>query len=157
MERRARISIALRLADGVSPAFKDSLEISLDCSVCRRAHRTVILSLGSTKGVCTPTGHPFSGAILVKRVNDQPGGEQVSYEIAYDHEDFIDSKYPETVPTGLVAWVRASFAIKCPTCHRSQDGSTQSNLVRPYDERCACGRRLYEDTEPPRISTMQGA
>lgn len=157
MERRAKIAVALRLAEGVRLSFEDSLEVSLDCSFCRRAHRTVILAVGSGKGVCTPTRHPFSGAIVEKVDRELPAGEQVSYEIAYEYEEFVDARYPERVPTGRVTWARATFAIECPACHLSQDGSTQSNLVRPYAARCSCGRTLYEDTESPRIAALGGA
>ena len=68
MERVAEIAVRLEFARNASVSFGDPLELSLDCSVCRRCRQTVGFREGRAEGVCTPTGHPFPGRIVGKKV-----------------------------------------------------------------------------------------
>jgi len=68
MERVAEVAVRLEFARGASVSFGDPLELSLDCSVCRRCRRTVVFREGRSEGVCTPTGHLFPGRIVGKEV-----------------------------------------------------------------------------------------
>jgi hypothetical protein len=46
MERVAEVAVRLEFARGASVSFGDPLELSLDCSVCRRCRRTVVFREG---------------------------------------------------------------------------------------------------------------
>ncbi len=83
MELVAEVAVRLEFAGGAGVSFGDPLELSLDCSVCRRCRRTVVFREGRAEGVCTPTGHPFSGRVVGKEVVQRGLAWSVAYRVAY--------------------------------------------------------------------------
>jgi len=147
MERVAEVAVRLEFARGASVLFGDPLELSLDCSVCRRCRRTVVFREGRAEGVCTPTGHPFPGRIVGKKVIQRGLAWSVAYRVAYRYELFTDAKYPGEKAAGRPTWGRVPFELICPECGRVTKASTQSNIVRPWSCRCECGWVLYTERE----------
>lgn len=140
MLQRADISTHLALATGATVTFSDSVEVSLDCCVCRRCIRTVVFELGRAEGLCTPTGHPFPGRIA----DMQAGPRSITYRIEYQYEPFEDAKYPGIRrPQPHPRWARVSFAVTCPRCGASSPLSAQNNEGRPWTARCSCREALY--------------
>lgn len=149
MLQQADISTSLNFSKGAKVTFSDTLEVSLDCCVCRRSMRTIVLEAGRAEGTCTPTGHPFPGRIVGKRA----GARSVEYRIEYRYEPFEDAKYPVRRPQPCPGWARVSFTVTCPRCGASEEGSVQNNAHRPWTARCGCGQPLYTLTkEMPRLS-----
>jgi uncharacterized protein (TIGR02996 family) len=141
----------LAFTAGATVTFADSLEVSLDCCVCRRCHRTVVFQGDCTNGRCTPTNHLFPGYLLRK---DEPVGSSASvrFLVAYRYEPFVDAKYTSRQPRGVTTWARVYFSVVCPACGESVRDSTQTNLVRPWTCRCRCGAVVYEDREMPMLN-----
>jgi hypothetical protein len=130
------------------------LEVSLDCFVCERLNRTVVLKLGEDSGRCTPTGHPFPGRLLEMAVRPAIHSLTVTYRVLYRYEPFTDRKYPARGRArGAPTWARVSFTVRCPKCGAVSERSTQNNIVRPWTCGCACGLPLYtEEVEMPLLS-----
>lgn len=144
MLRAAEVSAQFTFADGAIETFSDTLEVSLDCSICHRCSRTVIFQVGGVEGKCTPTGHPFPGKIIAK----DSGPAWVRYRLEYWYEPFVDAKYPDRrIPMGLPTWGRVGFEIVCPHCDEAQRCSTQTNIVRPFTCFCKCGQELFTESE----------
>lgn len=142
--RKAEVSASVALADGMVAAFSDKLEVSLDCCVCQRCHRTVNFDLSSAEGKCTPTGHSFPGKVVGMLVEPS----FVVYQLEYWYEPFIDIKHPDTrLPTGLPTWGRIVFEVGCAVCGALNRCSMQTNIVRPWTCRCKCGEQLYIETD----------
>jgi|GEM_PF-1462637 len=148
MNRIAEISVSLPFTSGASVTFDDKIEVSLDCHVCRRYHRTVIFSKGESKGKCLPKKHPFPGRITAKEVSQDKRLTTVKYRLFFDYEPFTVEKSPETLKTsGKLTWARVSYMITCPACGEFTEGSTQNNLVRPLNYYCDCGQLLYSEVK----------
>ena len=157
MNRIATISIDLRLNDGVTAAIDDLIEVSLDCSDCKRKMRTVAFREGENHGVCTPSGHWFRGVMLDKRLPSRETRLNAEYDVEYQYEPFIDAKYPDSLQyygpsEGMPTWARVHFTLNCPRCRTLVPRTTQSNLVRPCTGSCKCGFALYTDEAPPALS-----
>lgn len=131
-----------------------SLEISLDCHICNRQRRTVVMSEGKPS-YCTPTRHAHSARVLgneIRRTNDRT---EIIYQFSYDFEPFWDKKYQSTASNNL-SWGRISFTLACPQCDKAMERSTQQNLVRPWSCVCDCGYLLYvDDEETPVFDTVE--
>lgn len=156
MNRIGSASIELQLTSACALTVRPPLEVSLDCKVCRRHARTIQFYGVGSLGVCTPTGHEFGGALLELGVT--PRGALARF--AYRHEPFIDAEFPRghwSIEPGAPTWVRFNLIVSCGTCGASTKASTQSNLVRPWTCQCACGARLYEDQEEPRLAWEEKA
>jgi hypothetical protein len=142
--RAAQVAARFAFAEGSRVTFSDTLEVSLDCCICRRCFRTVILTRGNVEGICTPTGHPFPGKI----VGLEAGANSVIYRLEYLFEQFEDAKYPgRRTPQDRPTWGRVGFEITCPNCGHKTPHSTQTNIVRPWTCRCECGQVLYTETD----------
>jgi hypothetical protein len=152
--RRAVISASLSVAPGVTIAFGDQLEVSLDCPNCKRKRRTVIFNLGGRDGRCTPVKNcgMFPGRLTDKRPSQRTNTFSVDYVVEYQYEPFLDLKYGDE-STGAPSWARVHFMVKCPRCSREKDWSTQNNIVRPWSHVCDCGQMLY--TEEQEIPLLQ--
>ena len=153
MERVGIVEMALEFSRGVSANFNKCLEVSLDCGVCERQHRTVIFGEIGGVPVCTPTRHDFPGELL--RVRPTKTGS--IFEFQYRFEPFNDSKYPDEAryaefEHGAPTWARASFSVTCSKCGSEKACSIQSNTVRPWVEHCSCGGELFKDNQPPALS-----
>jgi hypothetical protein len=142
---------------GATVTFGDSLELSLDCPVCRRCYRTVVFQEGHGEGRCTPTGHAFPGRVVASQAAQDGAVASVVYRVRYSYEPFTDAKYPNRRrPTGEPTWGRVAFRVACPHCGEVTQASTQTNIVRPWVCRCKCGRVLYtERDEQPAMSSRE--
>ena len=152
MKRLGTAKIRMNFAKGVTYAFHPPLEVSLDCFICRRRHRTIIMKGLGGAGVCTPTGHQFPGTL----VEIMTGRGEGLFAFTYEFESFADQKYPDEVryakwEKGAPSWVRVHFEITCPECGFVKADSTQTNLVRPHNTSCRCGRQLYTDDQIPEL------
>ena len=156
MERTADIAVRFEFAVGATVEFGDSLEVSLDCSICRRCRRTVVFREGQTEGKCTPTGHGFPGRIVRNPPSRQGLTASVVYRIAYSYEPFTDGKYPNEVPSGVPTWGRVAFEVRCPKCAEVTKASTQTNIVRPWVSRCLCGCVLYTEQFVQPVLSLAG-
>jgi uncharacterized protein (TIGR02996 family) len=156
--RVAAVEVALRLAVGATASFRDGLEVSLDCCVCRRCYRTVLFTPDGQDGKCTPTGHAFPGYLLGKWEEVTAQASSCRYLVAYRYEAFVDAKYSDwRRPQGVPTWGRVYFVISCPTCRERGTYGTQTNMVRPHICHCRCGTALYEeDREMPALSWSDG-
>lgn len=152
MKRQGIAKIKIDFEERVAVTFRLRLEVSLDCFICRRRHRTVVMKAAGEPGICTPTQHAFPGSLLqVSAV-----GPESLFTFVYDYEPFTDQKYPDERryaqwEKGAPSWVRVSFDVACPSCGLTTERSTQTNLVRPWDCFCKCGRRLYSDRHVPQL------
>jgi len=154
MVRVAEVGVRIAFTNGAPITFLDTLEISLDCCICRRCRRTVIFFEGETEGKCTPTGHTFA-RLTGKEVAQNGPVASVVYRVVYRYEQFVDAKYPgRRKPSDLPRWARVRFDIVCPMCGFVKRDSTQNNIVRPYICSCQqCGCVLYtEQHEQPVLS-----
>lgn len=66
----------------------------------------------------------------------------------------VDAKYPDekryrSFEKGAPTWARTLLKIRCTSCGKESEVSTQSNLGRPYENVCECGNHLYTDADPP--------
>jgi hypothetical protein len=157
MLRVAQVSARFTLPRGAAVTFSDTLEVSLDCCVCYRCHRTVIFQVGGVEGKCTPTGHAFPGKIVAKNVGQDGPIASAVYRLEYWYEPFTDAKYPEhRKPSGRPTWGRVGFEVTCPACGQVNRQSTQTNIVRPWTCQCQCGQTLYTETaEMPELSLVE--
>ncbi len=113
----ADVSVQIAFAEGSHVTFGDTLELSLDCCICHRCHRTVIFEVGGVEGKCTPTGHPFPGKVVSKTAD----AGSVVYRLEYWYEPFIEAKHPEwRRPQSLPKWGRVRFTVTCPKCGLAQ-------------------------------------
>lgn len=148
MRRGAEITVRLEFTAGATVSFLDSLLVSLDCPVCCRCWRTVVFQEGEPEGICTPTGHPFSGQMIDKVVARDGAVTSVVYRVAYRYEPFIDAKHPDQRKSdGKPTWSRVGFQVTCPRCQRVNENDIQTNIERPLTIRCDCGCVLYEERE----------
>lgn len=150
MNRTATISMKFDDMD-CTIEFVQPLEVSLDCYVCQRRMRTVILT-ATAPAYCTPTKHEFDAQLLAVECN----ADSVTYTFEYTYIPFTDAKYPEeqryaSFEKGSPAWVRVYFIAQCPKCGKETEYSTQSNIVRPRRQACSCGHQLFIDRTPPQI------
>jgi len=158
VKQAAEIVFKFDLQSRGAVAFGDELEVSLDCSHCRRTNRTVIFKVGDATARCCPgsgkrkgeTHPPYPGRIVDRRVERGADGFAVTatYRIEYEVSPFVDAKYgAESRPwTGHPTWGRVSWTVSCDSCGEIASQSTQSNIGRPWTERCSCGARLYVET-----------
>lgn len=161
MEYQVKIEVPITLFKHVvAIEFKSNLLVSLDCSVCRRSQRTIILFDDQRLSLCTPSKHGFPGRISRMEISDRKkmgllsSKSQVTatYWIEYAFETFIDKKHPQTEIRPRCGWGRVSFLLTC-RCGKTSEHETQNNLVRPWRAVCECNRVLYQETdETPKIA-----
>ena len=125
------------------------VEVSLDCTTCRRRRRTVVFSEVGGKGRCLPTGHEFDGQLEALHAV----GNVVRAEFRYRFEPFEDAKYGDgrydSFEAGAPTWVRLRFQLRCSVCRHEAWDSTQSNIARPWFAACRCGAPLYDELDAP--------
>ena len=170
MNRTATARVSLKFSPNVRIAIYKVLEVSLDCPVCERLRRTVMLATeqyqvtrsyqnetvhltqAERPAVCTPTLHDFPARVVHREVTNSLVPE-IIYRFEYEFRDFIDHKggHSSDTPT----WARVSFTATCPHCSTETATGTQSNIVRPYTKRCTCGQVLFVDESPPQIENVR--
>lgn len=131
---------------GVSVSFGQHLEVSLDCAVCGRTHRTVAFGLPDQPGRCTLTGHEFPGFIGAANVSKSSRQEvELHLELSYEYSPVVDSKYPNRRSMQVPTWGRVHFSVHCPQCSRTTERAIQNNTGRPWRCVCECGYELYRE------------
>ena len=146
--RVAEIMCCLRPSEGSAIHYHTSVEITLDCSNCKRTGRTVRFEGIEAIGICTPVQkcNGFSGRLYSVLPFALDGKSFVKYQIQYNYMPFLDLKNGNE-STCDPTWGRVSFDATCAKCGSSTIRSTQNNLGRPYPVYCTCGAHLYDDTE----------
>jgi hypothetical protein len=145
--RVGEIACCLRPTQGSVIHYHTSVEVSFDCSNCKRTGRTVRFDNMHATGVCAPQKcDGFPGRLFSVLSFELDGKSIVKYQIHYTYSPFLDLKNGNE-STCEPTWGRVSFDITCAKCGSSTRHSTQNNLVRPYPVYCACGGHLYDDTE----------
>lgn len=131
---------------------KPYLEVALACANCRRDNRTVIFRNIGARGICTPKskciGFPGQLNSIILLSSDKERFKDVSFEIGYNFYDFTDVKYGRQASPGAT-WARVHYIITCPKCIEASEGSTQTNIVRPWHNYCDCGNLLFSEQENP--------
>ena len=167
--RKAEIILVMPVAADVQVSLDRDLEVSLDCSYCRRTNRTVVFSLGAASARCCPGSAkragedhpPYPGRLVEQKVGrDGDGAIVAAHRLEYEVSAFEDARYgPELRPwTGYPTWARVSFVLDCPGCGSSHSTSTQSNLVRPLAHKCGCGYQFFvERREMPLLRWLDPA
>lgn len=152
MKRIGTVEFELQLLSAELVSVEPYLEVSLDCSDCKRRLRTVVFDSPGTHGRCTPTGHEFKGSVSL--ISLRGSGAVAHFE--YEYEPFTDAKYPDEkrysgFERGAPTWVRFHFLVRCLECGSTRAESIQTNLVRPRKRVCNCGTALYLDEQVPRV------
>lgn len=144
-----KMSAQLSFNGSAKVEFAERTEVSLDCSICGKKRRTIIVNQDQTRSYCTPTKHPFPAKIREIQVQQNGTETQFAYIIEYEFVDFEDKrgKWPNPASIALPKWGRISFELTCPECNAQVRTSTQNNLVRPHTEICPCGYVLYTETK----------
>jgi len=146
-----------------------SIEVSLDCFMCKKCNRTVVLKKDKNNSFCTTTfytRHPFNGCIKKIRVNEIKVKKffsikiltEIIYDITYEYREFIDkrNKYADNNSNPLPNWARIYFNITCPKCHYEQRKFTQNNLHIPFTAVCdKCSCKLYKQTDKLPVFEMK--
>lgn len=147
---KTEIKCEFQLTENVLLKVKPYLEASFPCVNCKRAERTVVFSEIGAAGICTPRKKcsGFKGELKAFNVLDVDGSKVASYDIEYEYSIFKDLKRQKEAEPGS-SWARVSYTIVCPKCGEEKEGSTQTNLVRPYRRICTCGNVLYNEPEDP--------
>jgi hypothetical protein len=140
--------------------WERSIELSVDCFVCERQGRTMRLEWGAERAVCTADeqhGRHYAAARIAafdSTIQDQ----QLSLRAVVDYwwAPFHDAKRDvRALPLTESPWVRLKFGYFCAHANGSENGSTQSNLVRPARTRCRhCGEVAVTSTEAPMMRLL---
>jgi hypothetical protein len=129
----------------------DELEVSLPCINCERDHRTIIFKGIETQGICTPrnkcTG--FLGQLTSREVSKNTNEVLIKYIVEFDFKPFYDKKHNIKANLPEFGWGRVHFTLKCDKCGSQNELSTQDNLGRPWQQKCACGNIVYQEKEQP--------
>lgn len=155
MRYKSDILVPITLAyNVVGIEFKRKVLASLDCLVCKRSRRTVVLYEQQEKSFCTPSNHGFPGYITQiqmsgrERIDSLPEKFIVTatYHIEHEFKAFTDEKYPHRVVSPAITWSRAAFTLTC-SCGRETEQETQNNIARPRTAVCECGQALYYEID----------
>ncbi len=152
------IACCLRPKKGTVIDYHTSVEVSFDCSSCKRTRRTIRFQNVDVTGICTPAKKcdGFPGRLIAVLPFQLDGKSFVKYQIQYSYTPFLDRKNGNE-STCEPTWGRVSFDVACPKCGASTAHSTQNNLARPHAVYCTCGSPLYDDTEEmPLLRTHMG-
>lgn len=172
MNRKIQVETTFQMLAGqLVLKTKPHLEVSLDCAVCQKRARTVVMGLSSQirgeiaeysaapaapkAAICTPTGHDFPARLVQHETITGTETVTLRYCFEYDYSAFnatAGSLRGDSSP--LPRWARVSFLLRCPTCEVSMESSTQTNLGRPYDQGCHCGLPLLRSCSPPQIGLL---
>lgn len=141
--------------------FHKTLEVSLDCHICKKLHRTIIVEKSEKKSFCPSGDHQFPAVLKNVEVIQEHSKSNpittVNYALEYDFFEFVAvrGKYDKNESDPTLTWIRIYFNIKCPRCRHKDDYSTQTNMVRPYQQLCNnCNLPLYDDKEEPLIEML---
>lgn len=152
MRWMAEIVVVQDVDPRIVPEMDASLEVSLDCVVCRRYHRTVRFSSDTEEARCNPGHsarhlgpHAFPGRLVGVSVERRSDGFDAIYKIEYDSRSFVDEKTGRNDYQGHPTWARVKWEVSCPQCGERSRLGTQTNLGRPLRERCRCSLVLQRE------------
>jgi hypothetical protein len=152
MNYACTLTVPLEVHPEASVIFSRSIELSLDFHLCRRADRTFLLTDSSNaEHFDGGVDHQFHGRVasyFAESSRPVKKGVVITgcYKLEFEFEPFEDTKYPTRVVSPQPGWGRVNFTITCP-CGIKLEKSTQTNLVRPREIRCGCGRLLLVERE----------
>jgi hypothetical protein len=142
MKKTAILEVKINLETDVLLTFDSFIEISIDCFICKRNHRTIGIKFGEDNAKCFKENHTYPAKIIEMKLSEN----KAEYYIEYDYNEFEDKRYK--IPSdGLIKWARVHFKIICSNCKKEIDCSTQNNLSRPWSCFCKCGQLLYTEKE----------
>ncbi|MGW0709469.1 hypothetical protein ACWD4G_26530 [Streptomyces sp. NPDC002643] len=146
--------------DGHQLHWRSTLEFSLDCFVCERMSRTTLFAQGAEKASCSGTRSGLGRHHIAARIaafDTTSAKERLTVRALVDFwwAPFEDRDGRQASAPTRHPWVRLHLGYRCPHSHESEENNTQSNLVRPWNLKCAhCGQHLATDTETPRIRLL---
>ena len=150
MKKTAVIEVSIDLDDDTFATFSSFVEISVDCFICQRNHRTIGLKYGEDNAKCFKEKHTYPAKITDMKLTES----KAEYYVEYEYNEFEDRRN-KTQSDGIIKWARVYFKIKCPNCGKEIDCSTQNNISRPWSRICNCGQLLYtEKIEMPIIKNV---
>ncbi len=123
--------------------------LSLDCAICRKKHRTVVVSPIERFSYCTPTQHTFPARVINCTTTILDGVTEAMYLVEYYYIPFEDTREKsrrDPASQAMPRWGRVHFELTCPTCGNTSKHGAQSNTGRPWTAYCACGHALYTET-----------
>jgi hypothetical protein len=146
--RVAEIACCLRPIEGAAIHYRTSVEVTFDCSSCKRTHRTVCFEGSEAVGICTPAQkcNGFPGRLYSVLPFELDGKFFVKYQIQYNYVPFLDIENGNE-STCDPTWARVSFDVNCAKCGSTTTHSTHNDLNRPHPVYCDCGAHIYDDIE----------
>jgi hypothetical protein len=163
--------------------WQPTVEISLDCFICCRSGRTMVVELGQEAGRCvssrerpeqlSPEIHSYSENAFVHPaplriarfdgVHGNDGTNTLRCALSFWYAPFTDAKRGR--PSARFSWwTRLSFGLGCRACFDAgvegalslPPSSTQTNMGWPVTESCrTCKRTLVTLTGPPTIIVVE--
>ncbi|MFF4359101.1 hypothetical protein [Streptomyces sp. NPDC001604] len=141
--------------------WSSKLEFSVDCFICERTGRTTVYERGAERALCSGSRSGFRSHYTAGRIaayDTTSGSERLALRALVDFwwapfEDVRDSRRG-MAPTSH-PWVRLNLRYYCPETKESGTNSIQTNLVRPYELRCAhCESLMATDAAAPAIRLL---
>lgn len=136
----------------------ETVEVSLDCVVCQKLYRTVIIHKDIRETKCA--GHSFPAMIKLIENNKKVWKSffmreemrEIIYHIEYEYMAFEDTRdgtgYDRRFSKEFPNMGRIKFLVTCPKCKNTQRCFTQNNIVRPFINICEqCSFELYKDNK----------
>jgi hypothetical protein len=140
--------------------WRDPVELSLDCCICERTNRTVILKQGEERAVCSSDEqhgrHPAPARITALDTTTTVTELALRAVVAYWWAPFHDAKRDvEATTQGIFPWVRLALGYFCPEHKAAGQTSIQSNMVRPVTLTCAsCSEAIAVSKDAPSIQSL---
>jgi hypothetical protein len=160
VEIRARITGLTQARPSHLVHWLEPMELSLDCCICERADRTVVLKQGEERAVCTSDEkhgrHPAPARITAFDTTTLATELALRAVVAYWWAPFHDAKRDVDATTvSTVPWVRLALGYFCPEHKEGGKASIQSNMVRPVTLACAsCSETIAVSDEAPTIQSL---
>ena len=89
MKKTAALEVKINLEDGTLVIFDSFIEISIDCFICQRNHRTIGLKYGEDNAKCFKESHIYPAKIADMKLTES----KAEYYIEYEYNEFKDKKY----------------------------------------------------------------
>ncbi|MEU6087183.1 hypothetical protein ABZ865_10310 [Streptomyces sp. NPDC047085] len=141
--------------------FHSKLEFTVDCFVCERTGRTTVFERGAERALCSGSRSGLQRHYTAGRIaafDTTSGADRLALRALVDFwwapfDDIRDHR-PSAAPTSH-PWVRLHLGYYCREAKESGTNSIQTNLVRPYEVRCAhCESLLATDATTPSIRLL---
>ncbi|MGW4499219.1 hypothetical protein ACWENR_11485 [Micromonospora sp. NPDC004336] len=161
MLRSVEVSTVLSLSSNSHDLhWRGRLELSLDCFVCQRTGRTLLLEVGADRAVCTGDdnfGQHYCAA-RIAAFDHSSQADQTSLRVVVDYwwAPFHDAKRDEPAAALTRApWVRHHLGYCCPQTGKSGEFTTQTNIVRPASKSCQhCSAPLTVSRDAPQLRLL---